>query len=154
MKLFRKGPFLAAVALTTLVALYFAFVAQRAVWFLQSTSVTGKALGAALIVLPLIGVWYLANEWRLGATVQAMANRLDAQDRLPLHDGARTASGRLTDEAAQAVYEVAARGVEEAPNDWAAWFHLGFAYDAAGERALARTSLRHAADLYRRRGVS
>ncbi len=35
MRIFRRGPFLAAVALTTLLSLYVALVAQRAVWFLR-----------------------------------------------------------------------------------------------------------------------
>ena len=151
MRTIRQPAFLAAVSITVLVALYFAFVAQRAVMFLQSGDSVGRAIGAALLVLPLIGAWYLINEWRLGVVVQRMANRLEVDGRLPAFDGATRPSGRLADEAAKDAYETAAREVDLYPEDFGAWYRLAFAYDAAGDRGMARKSLRHAADLFRRR---
>jgi hypothetical protein len=140
---------MAAVAITAIVALYFAFVAGRAIAFIRADEGAAKALGAALLVLPAIGVWYLIHEWRLGTTVQRMADVLDAQGRLPIHDGERRPSGRLTDESAQAIFEVCKREVDESPDDWAAWFHVAYAYEACGDRSMARKSLRHAGDLFR-----
>jgi Flp pilus assembly protein TadD len=34
------------------------------------------------------------------------------------------------------------------PDDWAAWFRLGTAYDAAGDRRRARAAVRHALQLH------
>lgn len=149
MKLFRSPAFLAAVAMSVIVAMYFAFAAQLAVSFLQSSSPVGVALGAALILLPLIGMWYLAQEWRLGLAVQRMADDLDAAERLPVHDGARTPQGKLTDEAAQELFASVSQLTRDNPQDWAAWFHVAYAYDANRDRRMARRSLRYAAALYR-----
>lgn len=150
MGLLRRKGFMAAVATSAIVALYFALVAGRAVVFLTMDSVVGQALGVALLVLPLVGVWWLVHEWRLGTTVQRMADHLEREGRLPIHDGEHDARGRLTDDAQAAVFEVARRGVELRPDDWAAWFHVAYAYDAARDRQMARKSLGHAAALYRK----
>jgi len=146
----RRPAFLAAVASTLLLALLIGFVSNIGLAMLRSEGVVGKALGLVVLLLPLIAVWYLWNEWRTGITVQRMATRLEREGRLPLHDGERTPSGRLTEDAAQDVYEVARRGVDLEPDSWAAWFHLAFAYEALKEKAEARKALRHAADLFRR----
>lgn len=149
MRVFRNPAFLAAVALTAIVALYFALVADFAFAFLRADEWMARGLGAGLIILPVVGTWWLFHEWRLGMTTQRMANQLDREGRLPLHDGETDASGRLTEEAAHALFEVARRETEERPNDWAVWFHVAHAYDANRDRTMARRSMRHAADLFR-----
>lgn len=145
----RNRHFLAAAATSSIVALYFALVAGRAIAFISTDDALARTLGAALLVLPIIGTWWLIHEWRLGTTVQRMADELDRDGRLPIHDGDQDERGRLTAEAQEAVFEVARRGVELRPDDWAAWFHVAYAYDAAGDRSMARKSLRHAGSLYR-----
>lgn len=149
MGVFRNPAFLAAVAITVIVALYFAFVADFAFAFVRADELAARGLGAALLVLPLVGAWWLFHEWRLGITVQRMASQLEREGRLPVHAGERESSGRLTEQAADAIYETARRDAEERPEDWAAWFHVGYAYDANRDRSMARKSLRYAADLYR-----
>lgn len=149
MKLMRNPAFMAAVAITVILAIYFVLVARHALLFLESEELIAKALGLAMLVLPFIGAWFLIHEFRLGTTVQQMADTLDGEGRLPIHDGETKPSGKLTRESAEAVFEVASRQVEDAPTQWSAWFHLAYAYEAAGERAQARKSLRHAADLFR-----
>lgn len=149
MGIFRNPAFLAAVALTAIVALYFAFVADLAFAFIRTDEWAARGLGAALIILPMVGAWWLFHEWRLGASTQRMANRLDREGRLPIHDGETDASGKLTEDAATALFEVARRATEENPDDWAVWFHVAHAYEANRDRSMARRSMRHAADLFR-----
>lgn len=149
MGLLRKRGFLAAAATSSMVALYFALVAGRAVVFIGTSDPVAKVLGVALLMFPLLGAWWLLHEWRLGTAVQRMADELEGEGRLPIHDGEQDARGRLTSDAQEAVFEVARRGVELRPEDWAAWFHVAYAYEAAGDRSMARRSLRHAAGLYR-----
>jgi tetratricopeptide (TPR) repeat protein len=149
MRLIRRPAFLAAIAITILVTLYLGLVAQRAVLFMQSPALAGKAMGVALLVLPAIGVWFLVNEWRLGTTVERMAAELERQGRLPVNEGERKPSGRLTSDAAEHAYDLAVREIELAPEDWVAWFHMAYAYEAGGQRRDARKCLRHAADLFR-----
>lgn len=149
MGLLRNKGFLAAVATSTIVALYFVLVADRAVVFIGTNNPVARGLGFALLLFPMLGAWWLFHEWRVGTTVQRMADDLEYQGRLPIHDGAQDGHGRLTREAQDAVFEVARRGVDLRPDDWAAWFHVAYAYEAAGDRSMARKSLRHAAGLYR-----
>ncbi len=140
---------LAAASVSMVLALYLVLVANRAIALLSTPEVAARGFGVGLLVLPVIGVWWMVHEWRLGTTVQRMADVLDRQGRLPIHDGETMPSGRLTDDAAEAVFEVARRGVEERPEDWSAWFHVAYAYEAARDRPMARKALRHAADLFR-----
>ncbi|WP_084040337.1 hypothetical protein [Demequina sp. NBRC 110053] len=149
MKLFRNPAFLAAVAMTVIVALYFAFVADFAFAFLGAPETAAKLLGGALLVLPAVGVWWLFHEWRLGIDTQRMATQLEREGRLPIGGGETTPSGRLTDEAAEAAFEVARLGAEQNPDDWRAWFHVAHAYDDNRDRSMARRSMRHAAELFR-----
>jgi hypothetical protein len=148
--LLRRPAFLAAAATSTIVALYFALVAGRALMFISTDDPVVRVLGAALLVLPALGVWWLIHEWRTGTTVQRMANELERDGRLPIHDGETDARGKLTPAAQESVFEVARRNVDAHPDDWAAWFHVAYAYEASGDRSMARKSLRHASDLYRR----
>lgn len=150
MNVFRNPAFLAAVAMTVLLAIYLGLVAQRAFLLVNSDAWAGKLMGIALLVLPVIGVWYLGKEWRLGTTVQRMSSRLEQEGRLPVFAGEASSSGRLPDAAAEEAVEFASREVELAPGDWAAWFHVAWAYDAAGDRSQARKCLRYAAELFRK----
>lgn len=149
MGLLRRKGFVAAVATAVILALYFALVAGRALVFIRTGDPVAIALGAALLVLPAVGVWWLVSEWRLGTTVQRMADILERQDRLPVVEATARPSGRLDDEEAMRLFEECRAEVDARPDDWAAWFNLAFAYDAGGDRRMARRSLRHAADLYR-----
>jgi len=148
-RIFRNPAFLAATASTILLAFYLGLVLQRALILVNSDEIVAKAMGVALLVLPLIGIWYIAQEWRLGTTVQRMSAQLEDEGRLPVFSGEASASGRLSDAAAAEAVEFASREVEMAPDDWVAWFHVAWAYDASGERRQARKCLRYAAELYR-----
>lgn len=155
MRLIRQPAVLAAASMSAVLLMYFVLVADRAFILLGTPGMAARGLGVGLLILPTVGLWWMVHEWRLGTTVQRMADVLEREGRLPIHDGATLPSGRLTDDAAEAVFEVARRGVEERPEDWAAWFHVAYAYEASRDRQMARKALRHAADLFRaqRRGA-
>jgi hypothetical protein len=148
-RLIRQPAVLAAASMSAVLLVYFVLVADRAFILLGTPEVAARGLGAGLLVMPIVGLWWMVHEWRLGTTVQRMADTLDREGRLPIHDGETRPSGRLTEDAAEAVFEVARRGVEDRPEDWAAWFHVAYAYEASRDRPMARKSLRHAADLFR-----
>ena len=59
-------------------AAYFALVGYRGVFLLGEPSLILKALGAAVLVLPLVGLWLVAAEIRFGLATQRLARRLDA----------------------------------------------------------------------------
>ncbi|MDE0573374.1 hypothetical protein ON058_08095 [Demequina sp. B12] len=150
MTLMRSPAFLGAVAMTAILAVYVAFVAQYAFILVRSDEWVSQVFGAAMFVLPAIGVWYLIVEWRLGFTVQRMGRQLEEQGRLPAFVGEQTPQGRLTEEAAEAAFANAKALVDANPEDWEAWFTVAYAYDEARDRSMARRSLKHAAQLYRK----
>lgn len=141
-----------AVALTALLLLYVVAVAGRGLALVRTGEPVAVGLGLAVLVLPLLGLWLVVREWLLATRVQAMADRLATEGRLPVDDLPRTPGGRVVRSAADEDFGAARAEVERSPEDWAAWFRLGFAYDAAGDRRRAREALRTAARLRRGTG--
>jgi hypothetical protein len=146
----RSGP-LAALALTALLALYVALVASRALLLMRTGEPVGVALGAGFAVLPVLAVWLVVREWRLAVDVQRMADELAADGALPVDDLPRSPAGRIDKVAARAAFAGARTDAEGNRGDWAAWYRLAFAYDAAGDRRRAREALRRASALHRGR---
>lgn len=141
----------AALALTALLAVYVVLVAVRAVQLVATGEPVGVVLGVALLVGPLIVVALIAREWMLATDVQRMADVLAADGQLPVDDLPRSPGGRVDRAAARAAFGPHRERVEADPGDWRGWYHLAFAYDAAGDRRRARAALRTASRLHRGR---
>jgi len=139
----------AALALSALLLLYIGLAVRWGIALITTGEPIAVGLGAAVLVLPALGIWLVVREWALAVRVQQMADELAAAGRLPADDLPRTPGGRIDRAAADEAFVVAREAVEQAPQDWAAWFRLGFAYDAAHDRRRARTALRTAARLRR-----
>ena len=150
----RRTGLAAAVALTALLAIYVWLVALRAVQLVRTGETVGIVLGVALLVAPLLVLALIAREWLLAIDVQRMADELAAADELPVDDLPRSPSGRVDRAAARAAFGPHRERVEGAPDDWRGWYHLAFAYDAAGDRSRARAALRTASRLHRGRQAS
>nr|WP_210767913.1 hypothetical protein [Cellulomonas humilata] len=138
-----------AVALTGLLALYVWLVATRATALVRTGEPVGVGLGIAFWILPPLVIWLVAREWRLAIDVQRMADELAAADELPVDDLPRSPGGRIDRAAAREAFEPARELAEAEPDDWRSWYHLAFAYDAAGDRRRARESLRTASRLHK-----
>ncbi|MCF4122959.1 hypothetical protein L1785_18445 [Antribacter sp. KLBMP9083] len=138
-----------AVAVTALLALYVWQIAGRGIAMIRTGEPVLVAIGVAVLILPLVVIGLIAVEYRLAGTVQAMADTLAADGDLPVDDLPRSPGGRIDRAAADAAFEPRRQAVEAAPDDWRAWYHLAFAYDAAGDRKRAREALRRAAPLFR-----
>lgn len=130
--------------MAALLALYIVLVGQRAWLLLTSGDGVGIAMGAALVVLPLIAAWALWRELAFGVGAQRLARRLEADDALPHEELDVRASGRPDRAQADALFAVYRADVEAHPDDWHAWFRLGLAYDGAGDRRRAREAVRTA----------
>jgi len=139
----------AALVMALLLLLYVVLVGQRAVLFVSTGEPVAIALGVALLVLPLLGLFALVVELRFGLRTQEIVRQLVAEGELPVDDLPRRASGRYEREAADAAFPAYKEAVEAAPDDWRAWFRLGLAYDACGDRRRARQALRWAIGLRR-----
>ncbi|MGY4860146.1 tetratricopeptide repeat protein [Cryobacterium sp. AP23] len=138
---------IAVVVMAVLLVFYLVLVGWRAVLFVQSGDPVGIVIGIALIVLPIIGAWALVREIMFGARCERLVKQLDAEGALPVNDLPSRPSGRPYRDAADAQFPEYREAVDAAPEDWRAWFRLGLAYDASGDRRRARGALRTAMSL-------
>jgi cytochrome c-type biogenesis protein CcmH/NrfG len=136
--------------MSALLLLYLAAVAQLAISLIIAGDLLAKGIGIALLVLPLIGAWAMAAELAFGLRSQRLADRLHGEGALPVDDLPKRSSGRTDRAAADAQFPGYRSEVEGNPDDWRAWFRLGLAYDASGDRRRARQSIRRAISLERR----
>jgi hypothetical protein len=133
------------VAVAVLVVLaYCAIIGAKGIALLGSGTVVGVLLGAAVVVVPLLGVILVAREIWFGRQCARLADVLAAEDRLPVDDLPRRPSGRVDRAAADEHFSTMQADVEREPDSWRAWFRLALAYDAAGDRTRARAAARHA----------
>ncbi|WP_457949347.1 hypothetical protein ACTAQI_02560 [Pseudarthrobacter sp. alpha12b] len=135
-------------AVTLLLVFYLVVSFQRSLLLLADSNLTAKAIGAAYLVLPVVGAWALIRELMFGARTEQMAKVLEAEGGLPVDELPRTPGGRIVRAAADAEFEKYRAEAEAAPDDWRSWFRLSCAYDAAGDRKRARASMRDAVKLF------
>jgi len=146
---FRKNRTKIWVAAVTLLLVFYLVVSfQRSLLLLTDSNLTAKAIGAAYLVLPVVGAWALIRELMFGARTEQMAKVLEAEGGLPVDELPRTPGGRIVRAAADAEFEKYRAEAEAAPDDWRSWFRLSCAYDAAGDRKRARASMRDAVKLF------
>ena len=135
-------------AVTLLLVFYLVVSLQRSVLLLTDAEPVAKAIGAAYLVLPVIGAWALIRELLFGARTEQMARVLEAEGGLPEDNLPRTPAGRIIRAAADQEFEKYRVEAEAAPDDWRSWFRLSCAYDAAGDRKRARSSMRDAVRMF------
>lgn len=141
----RGNPLYVVGLLVFAMAVYFALIGYRGVYLITQRQWALKVLGAAVLVLPLIGIWVVVAEIRFGMASERLARRLAAAGEstdLPVLP--RLPSGRPDRKAADAWFDEQRTVVEQAPEDWRGWFRLAQAYDLAGDRKRARSALRAA----------
>ena len=140
---------IAAWSMAVLLALYLVLVADRSVRLVATGEPVAIGLGVALIVFPVIAAWALMRELLFGIRTERLVKDLAAEGALPEDDLARRPSGRPDRAAADAEFDRYRAEVDAAPESWRAWFRLGLAYDASGDRRRARAALRRAIALNR-----
>jgi len=124
--------------------LYFVLMGQKAILFIASGDPVGIAMGIALIVLPLIGVWALVREIQFGVQAERLGVKLDAEGGMPQAETELTPSGRIAKRDAEPLIQRYASEADAAADDWRARYRLGVVQDAAGRRKDARVSIRTA----------
>jgi cytochrome c-type biogenesis protein CcmH/NrfG len=138
-----------AVAVMVLVVVFYAaFIGVRGVGLIRDGSPVALVLGAALLVLPLLGVLLVWREVEFGRRTSVLATALEREGGLPVDDLPRRPSGRVDRAAADEQFARMREQAEANPDDWRSWFRLALAYDAAGDRARAREAARHAVALH------
>lgn len=138
-----------ALLMALLLVVYLVLVGQRAVLLLLTGTLVAIVMGLALLLLPLIAAWAIWREILFGVRTERLGRMLAAEGALPDDDLPTRASGRPLRDAADAAFPRYRAEVELEPENWRAWFRLGLAYDASGDRRRARHALREAIRLYR-----
>jgi len=137
------------VVMAALLALYLVFAGWYAVVLLRVGDPFATGMGVALLVLPLLGAAMLVAEIVFAVRAERLAARLEREGGLPEEELPLQPSGRVDRAAADAAFPAYRSAVEQAPQDWAAWFRLALAYDACGDRRRARWATRRAIRLER-----
>jgi tetratricopeptide (TPR) repeat protein len=139
-----------ALFMSALVVMYLVLVAERSFALISSGEPIGIAIGSLMIFLPALAFWGIAMELRFGLRIEKLSEVLKRENAWPQFPFALRPSGRPTKESAQDVFAEFRQKVESDENNWKAWFALGLAYDAAGDRPRARKAMRQAIALARK----
>ncbi|MEY4740807.1 MAG: hypothetical protein RL402_332 [Actinomycetota bacterium] len=132
-----------ALVMTALAVIYVVLLGQKAVLLILDNNWVAKAMGLALLVLPIVAAWAILTEVKFGID----AERLAKTNSLPELQLELRPSGRATKESAQVEFERIKALVSQDLENWELWFRLGECYDASGDRKLARKSIRKAIKL-------
>ncbi|KDO10535.1 tetratricopeptide repeat protein [Amycolatopsis mediterranei] len=137
-----------ALLLTAALIVYLFLLADRAFALFKTGTGVGIALGAGVLLLPVLGIWVVVVTWRNGLQVQRLSRQLDTEGALPdVSDLPRRPSGRVDREAADAWFGERRAEVEADQENWRVWYKLAYAYDIAGDRRRARETMKKAIEL-------
>lgn len=141
----KYGYFLLAAVLVA----YLVLAGSRGVLLIQQGTAVTVPFGIAVLVLPLIGGWFLYQTTRFARDAQRLARQLEAEGGLPEDELVRTPSGRIDRDSADAVFHKRRAEAEARPDDWRSWFRLAVAYYDARDSSRARKTMQRAIDLRR-----
>lgn len=132
---------------------YFVLVGSRGVLLIEQGTAITVAFGVAVLVLPLIGAWFLWQTTAFAARADRLAKELEAEGGLPVDELVRTPGGRIDRDSADAVFAKRKAEAEAAPDDWRCWFRLAIAYHDARDTPRARKAMQRAIALHDGRPV-
>ncbi|MYS78121.1 hypothetical protein GTY88_48050 [Streptomyces sp. SID5926] len=127
---------------------YFLLVGSRGVLLIKTGTLLTVTFGVAVLILPVIGLWFLWKNTQFVRRANALAAELDAEGGLPVDELKRTPSGRVDRESADAVFALRKAETEDAPGDWRSWFRLAVAYHDARDTPRARKAMQRAIALH------
>ncbi|MGW1073934.1 hypothetical protein [Streptomyces sp. NPDC002537] len=140
-------------ALAAVLVVYFVLVGSRGVMLIQQGTAITVTFGAAVLVLPFIGAWFLYQTTKFARDANRLARELEAEGGLPVDELVRTPSGRIDRDSADAVFARRQAETEDAPGDWRSWFRLAVAYHDARDTPRARKAMQRAIALHDGRPV-
>jgi hypothetical protein len=131
---------------------YFVLLGRTGVLLVASGEPAAIGLGAAILIMPIIGLWAMVATLRAGFSHQRLARQMREEGReLDVSDLPHRPSGRIERDAADALFDSVRAEVEEDPDDWRRWYRLARAYDYAGDRSRARETMKKAVEMEQRR---
>ncbi|MEU9335433.1 hypothetical protein AB0D49_20015 [Streptomyces sp. NPDC048290] len=127
---------------------YFVLVGSRGVLLIKAGTPLTVTFGVAVLILPVIGVWFLWKNTQFVRRANALADQLDAEGGLPVDELRRLPSGRVDRDSADEVFARRKAETEAAPDDWRTWFRLAIAYRDARDTPRARKAMQRAISLH------
>ncbi|WP_225840063.1 tetratricopeptide repeat protein [Streptomyces sp. NK08204] len=127
---------------------YFVLVGSRGVMLIQSGTPVTVTFGVAVLILPVIGLWFLWKNTEFVRRANQLAAELDAEGGLPVDELRRTPDGRIDRDSADEVFARRKAETESAPDDWRCWFRLAVAYHDARDTPRARKAMQRAIALH------
>ncbi|MDN3297418.1 tetratricopeptide repeat protein [Streptomyces ficellus] len=127
---------------------YFVLVGSRGVMLIQHGTALTVTFGGAVLILPVIGVWFLWKNTRFVTKANRLAAELEAEGGLPVDELKRTPGGRIDRDSADAVFAKRREETEDTPDDWRCWFRLAVAYHDARDTPRARKAMQRAIALH------
>lgn len=127
---------------------YFVLVGSRGVMLIQSGTLVTVTFGVAVLILPVIGLWFLWKNTQFVRRANALAAELDAEGGLPVDELKRTPGGRIDRDSADEVFAKRKAETEATPDDWRSWFRLAVAYHDARDTPRARKAMQRAIALH------
>jgi len=127
---------------------YFVMLGRAALVFITSGRPAAIGLGAAVLILPVIGIWVMVATLKAGLAHQRLARmaRDEGMD-LDVSELPRMPSGRIKRDAADALFDTVREELESDPDNWRRWYRLARAYDYAGDRSRAREAMKKAVQM-------
>ncbi|MFD5460557.1 hypothetical protein, partial [Streptomyces olivaceus] len=83
---------------------YFVLVGSRGLLLIEAGTLLTVTFGVAVLVLPVIGLWFLWKNTQFVRRANQLAAELDAEGGLPVDELKRTPSGRVDRESADEVF--------------------------------------------------
>ncbi|MFJ3307901.1 hypothetical protein ACIPSA_33410 [Streptomyces sp. NPDC086549] len=127
---------------------YFVLVGSRGVMLIQSGTLLTVTFGVAVLILPVIGLWFLWKNTQFVHRANQLAAELDAEGGLPVDELRRTPGGRIDRDSADEVFAKRKAETEASPDDWRSWFRLAVAYHDARDTPRARKAMQRAIALH------
>lgn len=128
---------------------YFVLVGSRGVLLIQAGTPVTVTFGVAVLIPPVIGVWFLWKNTEFVRNANRLAALLDAEGGLPVDELKRLPSGRVDRDSADEVFARRKAETEDAPGDWRSWFRLAVAYHDARDTPRARKAMQQAITLHK-----
>ena len=141
-----------ALILVAILCFYLLLAVQRGVWLVATGKPVLVVFGVGVLMLPVVGVWFVVTEVRMGNASSRLGSRLEAEGLWPTEEVPRRPSGRPDLKAADEIFAKRKAEVEADPEDWRGWYRLSLAYNDARDRSRARKALRKAIELDRLQG--
>ena len=133
-----------ALLLVAALCFYLLLAVQRGVWLIATGEPALVLFGVGVLMLPVVGAWFVVIEVKLGSASSRLGARLEEEGLWPTEEIPRRPSGRVDLAAADEIFAKRKAEVEADPEDWRGWYRLSLAYNDARDRPRARKALRQA----------